>query len=100
MSGIYRWLISVLVWLSSDPVAIDHASPRAAAAVAVARASMAKDSPSPAPAPPGPTECGCGKTCVNGIWKPDGKIPQKCVCTCPRCTAARCPDGKCPITAR
>lgn len=100
MSAFYRWVVSVLVWLSSDPVAIDHAAPRAAAAVAAARASMAPDAPSPAPAPPGPTECGCGKTCVNGIWKPDGRIPQKCVCPCERCKTARCLNGKCQTPAR
>lgn len=95
MSSFLQWVISILVWLSSDPVAIDSAAPRAAAAVSVARASMAPDE---APAPsPAPADCGCGRTCVNGIWKPDGKIPQKCACPCERCKAARsCPDGKCP----
>jgi hypothetical protein len=91
-----EWLISVLVWLSADPVEFDRQAPRAAAAVAAARASMTADDPAPpAPRP----ECVCGKTCVNGYWKPDGKILQKCECTCDRCKsrpAAPCPDGKCP----
>ena len=102
MSAVYRWCISMLVWLSSDPVAVDQAAPRAAAAVAVARAAMAKDSPAPSPAPPAPEDCGCGKTCVNGTWKPDGRISQKCTCTCSRCkkSQASCPDGKCPPRAR
>lgn len=96
MAAFYRWVISVLVWLSADPAEIDRAAPRAAAAVSVARASMTPDAPAPAPSP-APTDCGCGQTCVNGVWKPDGRIPQKCVCPCSRCKASRsCPDGKCP----
>jgi len=69
--------IAWLVWLSSDPLAIDREAPRAAAAVSAARASM---EPSP-PAPPSPpTDCVCGGTCVNGKWKPDGRIEQPCPC--------------------
>lgn len=95
---LWRWIISLLVWLSSDPAELDRQAPRAAAAVAVARASLSNDEPVP-PAPT-PKECVCGKTCVNGYWKPDGKIPQKCTCDCDRCKkrpGAPCPDGKCPL---
>lgn len=102
MAAFYKWLISVLVWLSADPAAIDSEPPKAAAAVAAARASMVKDA-GPAPAPgPAPTACDCGQTCVRGIWKPDGRIEQRCGCKCSRCEAERakggvpCPDGKCP----
>ena len=37
----WRWLISILTWLSADPAVIDAERPKAAAAVAAARASMA-----------------------------------------------------------
>jgi hypothetical protein len=100
MATVWRWLISFLVWLSADPMAADLEAARAAAAASVARASMAVDAP--APPTPTPTECDCGKTCVRGVWKPDGKIAQPCKCQCPRCKAERakggaaCPDGKCP----
>lgn len=95
---LWRWLVSLLVWWSADPAEIDRQAPRAAAAVAAARASMAPDeAPSPAPAP-APKECVCGRTCVNGYWKPDGRILQPCSCKCDRCQKkpAACPDGKCP----
>lgn len=81
----WQWIIAFLVWLSADPVAIDRQAPRAAAAVAAARASMATDSPAPAPGP-APKDCVCGGTCVNGIWKPDGRVEQKCPCP----SACRC----------
>jgi hypothetical protein len=38
-----HWLISVLTWLSADPVALDTSVPRAAAASQVAYATFAKD---------------------------------------------------------
>ena len=93
---IWRWFVSWLVWLSADPAEIDRQAPRAAAAVAAARASMTPDE-SPAP-PPAPVECVCGRTCVNGYWKPDGRILQPCPCKCSRCVKkpASCPDGRCP----
>lgn len=103
----WSWLVALLVWLSSDPAAIDREAPRAAAAVAAARASMLLEvAPPPGPAP---KSCDCGETCVAGVWKPDGKIPQPCKCDCPRCVAERakstpkpqaCPDGKCPPVLR
>ena len=92
--NLWRWLISWLVWLSADPVAIEMESPRAAAAVSAARASMSVAAPTPAPTP---TDCVCGGTCRNGIWKPDGRVEQRCTCpaSC-KCKRAACPDGKCP----
>ena len=94
---LYEWLVAWLVSLSAGPGAVDAEAPRAAAAVAAARASMIADGP--APPAPAPAECVCGRTCVNGIWKPDGRIEQRCTCTCERCkrkTDLPCPDGKCP----
>ena len=98
-----RWLldmlIAFLVWLSAEPGAVDAERAKAAAAVAVARASLVVDA-APAPPAPAPTACDCGQTCIRGIWKPDGRIEQRCQCKCPRCVAERaktgaCPDGKC-----
>ena len=93
---LWRWIISLLVWLSADPRAIDREAPKAAAAVAAAAASMAIDAPPPAP--PSPVKCVCGETCVRGVWKPDGRIEQRCVCECERCKRERakaCPTGTC-----
>jgi hypothetical protein len=93
----YEWLVAWLVSLSASPAIVDAESPRAAAAVMAAASSMAADTP--APPAPAPAECVCGGTCKNGIWKPDGRIDQRCTCTCERCKkkpAAPCPDGKCP----
>lgn len=92
-------IISWLVWLSADPVSVDAEYPKAAAAVATASASMAIEPTPPAPPPPKPQECVCGKTCVNGIWKPDGHISQPCPCKCERCIKKpACPDGKCRVS--
>lgn len=95
--SLWQTLIAWLVWLSADPQALDLEAPRAAAAVAAARASMLPEAP--APAPPAPADCDCGKSCVRGVWKPDGKIEQRCACQCDRCKAERakaCPTGTCP----
>jgi hypothetical protein len=54
----WEFLLSWLVWLSADPVTVDHEYPRAAAAVAAARASMAVEAPAKA-------DCPTGK-CVTG----------------------------------
>jgi len=97
MLSLWEWILWVLAWLSADPHAIDLEQPKAAAAVAAARASMITDAPTPEP--PKPAACDCGQTCVRGVWKPDGRIEQRCQCQCPRCKAERakaCPDGKCP----
>lgn len=101
MLSFWEWLLWVLAWLSSDPRAVDLEQPKAAAAVAAARASMVVDAP-PSPAP-SPQDCDCGKTCVRGVWKPDGRVEQQCRCQCDRCKAERakkqaasCPTGTCP----
>lgn len=99
MAALWRWLTAMLTWLSADPVAMDREAPKAAAAVAVAYAAIGDDAPAPAPPAPAPKACDCGGTCQAGVWKPDGRISQKCDCTCKRCVAERakaCPDGKCP----
>lgn len=96
---LWRWLVAWLVWLSADPATLDIEVPRAAAAVAAARASMLPDAPPPAPTP---TDCDCGKSCVRGVWKPDGRVEQRCSCKCQRCVAERakaCPTGTCPVPA-
>lgn len=92
------FILAWLVWLSADPAAVDVERPKAAAAVAAARASMAVEATPVPPAPPAPQQCVCGATCVNGIWKPDGRITQPCPCKCSRCiTKPGCPDGKCRV---
>lgn len=95
----WEWILAFLAWLAADPKALDMEQPRAAAAVAAAYASMNTDAPAPAPAP---KDCVCGRTCVNGVWKPDGRVEQICRCDCDRCKKERqagkvpdCPDGKC-----
>lgn len=99
----WRWIISLLVWLSADPAAIDAERPKAAAAVAAARASLATSGPTPAPGP-APKDCVCGGTCVDGKWKPDGRVLVPCPCPgscdCKKPKAIECPDGKCPTVLR
>jgi hypothetical protein len=104
MLMLWKWIVGWLVWLSSDPVAINTERARAAAAVAVAHASLLTDV---APVPtPTPVACDCGSTCVKGVWKPDGRISQKCACPCARCVAERakgsaaCASGTCPTPAK
>jgi len=80
---IYRSLLAFLASLSADPAEIDREPPRAAAAVAAAYASLAPETaPTPPPAP-APGKCACGGKCVNGIYRPDGRIEMKCESTCP-----------------
>jgi hypothetical protein len=79
-----EWIISVLVWLSADPAAIDRESPRAAAAVSAARASLAVEAPpEPAPTPKPETCCSdCGGTGM--ITHGDGhRTPCPCPASCP-----------------
>lgn len=100
----WNWLMAFLAWLASAPGAVNLEQPRAAAAVAAAYASMANaEAPEPPPAP-APKDCICGETCVNGVWKPDGRVEQICRCECDRCKRERqkgrvpeCPDGRCPL---
>jgi hypothetical protein len=94
--SLWRWFISMLVWLSADPQTIDLERPKAAAAVAAARSSMAVEAapvppaPEPQPKPPAPAVC----TECQGkgyITMPDGHKVQ-----CPQCKGRGCPDGTCP----
>lgn len=93
---LWRLLIAFLTWLSADAAAIDAERPKAAAAVAAARACLATSEPTPAPTPP--SKCICGGTCVNGFWKPDGRVQIACPCpaSCDCKKPKACPDGKCP----
>lgn len=65
MQSLWRWFISVLVWLSSDPDAMNAESPKAAAAVAVAYASLAPE-PDPEPKPPRPVGPVSTPQCTTG----------------------------------
>jgi hypothetical protein len=104
MAALWKALLAFLTWLAADPAGPELEHAKAAGAVAVAYAAAARE-PGPPPAPPAPPEpapqCACGGTCVNGYWKPDGRILQKCPdpATCPckaKPAAPACPDGKCP----
>lgn len=53
MVEIWRWILSLLVWLSASPDQLDAEAPKAAAAVAVAYAALAEEPPAP-PRPVGP----------------------------------------------
>lgn len=79
LTALWRWLVSVLVWLSADPQQLELEHARSAAAVHLAAATLRRDATPPTP-PPAPQECACGGTCVNGQWKPDGKIVMPCPC--------------------
>lgn len=74
------WLIALLIWLSADPLAVDHVAPRAAAAVDAAFASMAREVPQVKPA-------------VVPQAKPaqGGSVGGK---------PADCPTGNCPLPPR
>jgi len=78
----WRSLLAFLASLSADPAEIDREPPRAAAAVAAAYASLAPNT-APTP-PPSPAKCACAGKCVNGQYKPDGKIVIQCEkgCSC------------------
>ena len=81
---LYRSLLAFLASLSADPAEIDREAPRAAAAVAAAYATFAPDvAPTP---PPAPAACGCGGKCVEGQYRPDGRIvmacEKNCACSC------------------
>ena len=78
---LYRSLLALLASLSADPAEIDREPPRAAAAVAAAYASLAPEVAPPQP--PAPSACACGGKCVNGVYKPDGRIEMKCEANCP-----------------
>ena len=78
---IWHSLVAWLAALSADPAEIDREHPRAAAAVAAAYATFAPET-APTP-PPAPAACGCGGKCVDGRYKPDGKIVMSCEKDCP-----------------
>lgn len=48
--SLWRWILWILTWLSSDELVFDEAAARASAAVTVARASLVVEAP-PAPKP-------------------------------------------------
>lgn len=79
-------ILATLAWLAADPSAIDREQPRAAAAVAYAYAAMSTDGDELPPAPP--AKCACGGTCVDGLYKPDGTIVERCPCE-PTCECRR-----------
>lgn len=88
---LYRSLLAFLASLSADPAEIDREPPRAAAAVAAAYASLAPEvAPTP---PPAPAACACGGKCVNGQFKPDGRIVMSCEKNCP-CGCRKKSEGK------
>ena len=94
----WRTFLAWLATLAADPAAIDTEPPRTAAAVAAAYATFAPDA-LPPPAPPSPVACACGGKCVNGEFRPDGRIVQKCAPGCASCkpkSAAPCPTGAGP----
>jgi hypothetical protein len=107
LASVWQAIVAFLVWLSTDPAAIDLERPRAFAAVQVARATLLADRPGPAPPGPAPVACDCGETCVRGIWKPDGRVQQTCRCPCKRCAAERakaglpadCKSGNCSVSS-
>ena len=67
MSMIWRWLVSLLVWLSADHDRIATEPARAAAAVSAARASILEEM---AAKPPAPVPVRSGTTCVSGSCPP------------------------------
>lgn len=99
----WEWLLWVLACIAGDPRAAEIERPKAAAAVSAARASMLSEAPTPTPPQPA---CDCGQTCVRGIWRPDGRIEQRCACQCQRCVAERakaaqpvCTSGTCRLSS-
>ena len=67
MSILWRWVISILVWLSADHQRIATEPARAAAAVSAARASIIEEM---AAKPPAPVPVKSGTTCVSGTCPP------------------------------
>ena len=78
--NLYRSILAFLASLSADPADVHREPPRAAAAVAAAYATFATET-APAP-PPAPAACGCGGKCVNGVYRPDGRIEMRCEANC------------------
>lgn len=86
--NLYRSILAWLAALSADPAEVDREPPRAAAAVAAAYATFAPETAPPPP--PAPAKCGCGGKCVDGRYKPDGKIIMQCEKDCP-CSCRKSP---------
>ena len=63
MSILWRWVISLLVWLSADHQRIATEPARAAAAVSAARASILEEM---AAKPPAPVPVKSGTVCTSG----------------------------------
>lgn len=67
MSILWRWVISILVWLSADHQRIATEPARAAAAVSAARASIIEEM---AAKPPAPVSVKSGTVCTSGSCPP------------------------------
>jgi hypothetical protein len=67
MSILWRWVISLLVWLSADHDRIATEPARAAAAVSAARASLIAEM---AVKPPAPVPVKSGTVCTSGSCPP------------------------------
>ena len=67
MSILWRWVISLLVWLSADHQQLATEPARAAAAVSAARASIIAEMRRPAPAP---VPVKSGTVCTSGTCPP------------------------------
>ena len=67
MSILWRWVISILVWLSADHQRIATEPARAAAAVSAARASIIEEM---AAKPPTPVPVKSGTVCTSGSCPP------------------------------
>jgi hypothetical protein len=65
VSILWRWVISLLVWLSADHQQLATEPARAAAAVSAARASIVAEMAKPAPTP-----VKSGTACVSGTCPP------------------------------
>lgn len=91
MSVLWRWFTAFLVWLSSDPRAVESEAPKAAAACAVAYAALLGDAspPAPAPAPPNPAKC-CQDCAGTGVIRHGDGHTTPCPCP-PQC---KCKAGK------
>lgn len=79
MQSLWRWFISVLVWLSADPNQITVETPKAAAAVAVAYAALTPE-PEPEPKPVKP---------VGPVSVPPEQVTRP--------ATKSCPGGTCPL---
>lgn len=73
MTIVFRWLISLMVWLSADPHRIATEPGRAAAAVALARATLvdrARHEVVPVPMAKEPAAKAANASCLTGTCPP------------------------------